>query len=208
MTGTIDLNDPDANDGEVALIEENGEWSVYLRSDIEEKSDGSWGPVAGAEPSGALNAGALNAGELLVSEQSSVDAYLSTDQSYSTADGYVTVEFDATNTDNLGEFDVATHQFTPAETGLYSVTATVHLKIAASGDSFLVKFENVSSNSDVMEVQSAAATSNTHGVSLSAMRELTGGDAYDVQITNLNNDDTILGLERRTYLNIYRLPVG
>lgn len=66
MTGTLDLDDN--GDGEVALIEENGEWSLYLRSDIEEKSDGSWGPKAGAMPSGTLNLKASNVKELSVTE--------------------------------------------------------------------------------------------------------------------------------------------
>jgi len=64
MTGTLDLDDN--GDGEVALIEENGEWSVYLRTDIEEKSDGSWGSKGGATPSGTLNMGTSNVGELSV----------------------------------------------------------------------------------------------------------------------------------------------
>lgn len=71
MTGTLDLDDN--GDGEVALIEENGEWSLYLRSDIEEKSDGSWGPVTGAEPSGTLNLKASNVRELLLTEYASAE---------------------------------------------------------------------------------------------------------------------------------------
>ena len=71
MTGTLDLDDN--GDGEVALIEENGEWSVYLRTDIEEKSDGSWGPKGGATPSGTLNMGTSNVDELLLTEYASAD---------------------------------------------------------------------------------------------------------------------------------------
>jgi hypothetical protein len=73
MTGAITLNDPEQDDGELALIEEeNGEWSLYAIDDVEEQADGSWGPVGGAEPSGTLNLGTANTGDLSVTEGGSV----------------------------------------------------------------------------------------------------------------------------------------
>jgi hypothetical protein len=90
MTGTIDLDDD--GDGEVAVIEENGEWSLYLRSDIEEKSDGSWGPKAGATPSGALNLGAGKVGELFTNDLTISDQSSDTDYSITISNGLAMIE--------------------------------------------------------------------------------------------------------------------
>lgn len=62
MTGKIDLS------GQRAIIEENGELSVYALADVEQKADGSWGPVAGASPSGTLNLGTMDADEIYGTE--------------------------------------------------------------------------------------------------------------------------------------------
>jgi hypothetical protein len=50
MTGTINL------DGDLAVVEDNSEWIIAQESDVEQKSDGSWGLVDGASPLGTLSA--------------------------------------------------------------------------------------------------------------------------------------------------------
>ena len=69
MTGKIDL------DGDRAIIEEGGELSIYALADVEEGADGSWAPVAGAEPSGTLNLGAADVRELSVSDVLDAPSY-------------------------------------------------------------------------------------------------------------------------------------
>ena len=64
MTGKIDLK------GEVALIEENGKFSLYDLSDVEEDTNGSWVPKTGAEPSKTLAVGTVESDRNNVEEVS------------------------------------------------------------------------------------------------------------------------------------------
>jgi len=50
MTGTINL------DGDLAVVEDSSEWIIAQESDVEQKSDGSWGLVDGASALGTLSA--------------------------------------------------------------------------------------------------------------------------------------------------------
>jgi hypothetical protein len=64
MTGTINL------DGDLAVVEDSGTWIIAQSSDVEQKSDGTWGLVNGASPFGTVSVGTVAAAAVSTEELS------------------------------------------------------------------------------------------------------------------------------------------
>lgn len=148
-------------------------------------------------------------GQLKTPNQASVNAYLGSDQPYSTSDGYVTVQYDTEGHDEQAEFDTSTGVFTAANAGKYSVEASVGFGVNTSGDTLAARLvKNVGETDERIldENLEDTGSASTQPIKVSCEGvKLASGDTLEVIATNLDNDDTIQGTEKLSHFRVHRV---
>lgn len=144
----------------------------------------------------------VDAGEVAVSGETYVEAHLSSNVS-SISSGTFTNIVDTEDTDNRDEFN-ASQQFSPDSTGKYLVVAHALIDNGSAGDSYLMKLQNVTDGTRVVQTADNDAGASTQ-IGLVAVEELNSAKSYEVQATNSDSQHRLRGVSDLTNLRISRL---
>ena len=128
--------------------------------------------------------------------------HLSSDYNYSTADGFDTVPLDNVDRDTQDGFDTSTHAFVPSVTAEYTVHISARYDDHNPEDWMLVRLQNTSQGSGVVNMELAPATDDNMTLNASKNVELVGGDTYELQVNNTENDCRIRSEDNYTFLTI------
>jgi hypothetical protein len=137
-----------------------------------------------------------------ITNETNVRAHLSSNQSYSTSNGLVTLALDSEGIDTRSEFDTTNNQFSPDNNGEYLVNMSVRFGVAADGDTLRIIFRNTTDSTSVIEKQMSAGSSDFHTVTSGKVVNLNSSKSYQILVENANNDDTIDSNNFATYLSI------
>jgi len=133
--------------------------------------------------------------------------YLSTNQSINS--GTLTkVQFNTVSTDKLSEYDNTTnYRWTATYSGYYHIIAQVEFNVTADGDDLLVVAQ-INGGINRLHYYQEAGGPVIHTININGFIYFDANDYLEIYARNDSNNDTITGSnEKRTFLQIYRLPI-
>jgi len=150
-----------------------------------------------------LSPSSVSAGGLEVTNETLVVVEMNSDQNIP-AGSWSTVELDSVQKDERGEFDSTTFEFTPDETGYYTVLSQVRYNSPSDSDRLRMEFRDADGNSQKIFTSLSAGGAALHTPNLARAKELSAGTAYDLRAQNVDSDDTIKASNAQTFLTIRR----
>lgn len=146
----------------------------------------------------------LTADELTTTTATGLKAELSSDQSYSTSDDWVTLALDQTKYDDQNGWDTSANNWSAPHAGRYHVIASVRFAVAADGDGLGIR-----TNGDVeriSNIQDVGGASSNQDRNVSAYFDASENDTLRIEVINFDNDDTIESSTRATFCFIQEVP--
>jgi hypothetical protein len=146
----------------------------------------------------------LNTEQASITNETYVEAYLDTSITGVAAGNY-TNALDTEIDDSRGEF--SSNQFTPDETGTYSVIGGVRMRGGASGDDYVARLHKPSDGNNAMFWQYTNHGGNTT-LPILYQGELIGGTVYELQVQNLDSSYEVESGADQTRVTIERGVIG
>lgn len=209
MTADIDLGDnydiDEDSNGNLVITDADGT-EVLKHTD-----GGGWSLQAASGHSGAdLSTGEVSVTDLVdttelsVTNETLVRATVSSSQSL-TAGSETRVAYDSTADDSRGEFDTSTNLWTPDDSGIYLVAASVNFEVGASGDRLEVRLRDEATDNTLLRALTTAGGTADENARVVGVIDAVGGNSHEITATNLDSDDTIGNFAFETYVHIQSL---
>ena len=152
----------------------------------------------------ALEAESVSTEQADITDQESLYAYLSTDQSIG-AGNLEQIEFDATRFDNKDEWNTTDNEFTANRAGTFLVSLNVRFLGPSSGDALEIRALLNGSASSGLRHDKTAATGDSQTLNWTTLLRLSAGDILTFEARNEDSDDTLEGRPERTSVSIHKV---
>lgn len=150
-----------------------------------------------------VDTNSLSAAQTNITNETLVNAYLSTDQSIS-AGNFAKIGFDSKNKDDRGEFDTTNNTWSPDETGWYWFGVRVQFAVGADGDRLGVRVEDTNGNFVCWIHRGNAGGTDHHQYKATVLRQFDSAVTYQVMARNNTSSDTVNGGDGTTNIWIRR----
>ena len=135
-----------------------------------------------------------------------VRVYLNSNQSINNAT-LTRVNFNSVDNDKLNEYNTTNYKWTATYAGYYHIIAQAEFYVTADGDELLV-LARVNGTTNRYHCYQNAGGTGFHTLQINSIIYFDAGDYLEIMVRNNTNNDVITGSnEKRTFLQIYKLPL-